>query len=52
MGCSLPELVKIVGELETAGEGFEITKERIETSTAAGRLVFHVFGHWLNSSGV
>lgn len=31
------------GELETAGVGFESTTERIETSTAAGRLVFHVF---------
>ena len=43
LGRSLPELVKIVGELETAGVGFESTAERIETSTAAGRLVFHVF---------
>ena len=39
----LLELVKIVGELEAAGVGFESTTERIETSTAAGRLVFHVF---------
>jgi len=43
LGRSLPELVKIVGELEAAGVGFESTTERIETSTAAGRLVFHVF---------
>ena len=43
LGHSLPELVKIVGELEAAGVGFESTTERIETSTAAGRLVFHVF---------
>jgi len=43
LGRSLPELVKLVGELEMAGVGFESTKERIETSTAAGRLVFHVF---------
>lgn len=40
---SIPELVKIVGELEKAVEGFEITKERIEISTAAGRLVFYFF---------
>ena len=43
LGRSLPELMKIVGELEAAGVGFESTTERIETSTAAGRLVFHVF---------
>ena len=43
LGRSLPELVKIVGELEAVGVGFESTTERIETSTAAGRLVFHVF---------
>lgn len=43
LGRSLPELVKIVGELEAAGVGFESTTERIETSTATGRLVFHLF---------
>ena len=43
LGRSLPELVKIVGELEAAGVGFESITEHIETSTAAGRLVFHVF---------
>lgn len=43
LGRSLPELVKIVGELEAAGVGFESVTERIETSSAAGRLVFHVF---------
>ena len=43
LGRSLPELVKLVGDLEAAGVGFESITERIETSTAAGRLVFHVF---------
>jgi DNA invertase Pin-like site-specific DNA recombinase len=43
LGRSLPELVKVIGEFETAGIGFESLKEKIETSTAAGRLVFHVF---------
>ncbi|HGX6067304.1 TPA: recombinase family protein [Salmonella enterica subsp. enterica serovar Infantis] len=43
LGRSLPELVKVVGELEAAGVGFESVTERIETSSAAGRLVFHVF---------
>ena len=43
LGRSLPDLVRIVGELEKAGIGFESVTEKIETGTAAGRLVFHVF---------
>lgn len=43
LGRSLPDLVKVVGELEKAGIGFESLTEKIETGTAAGRLVFHVF---------
>jgi DNA invertase Pin-like site-specific DNA recombinase len=43
LGRSLPDLVRIVGELEQAGIGFESLTEKIETATAAGRLVFHVF---------
>lgn len=44
LGRSLSELVRMVGELQTAGIGFESLTERIDTSTAAGELVFHVFG--------
>lgn len=43
LGRSLSELIRIVGELEAAGVSFESITERIETSSAAGRLVFHVF---------
>jgi len=43
LGRSLPDLVRVVGELEQAGIGFESVTEKIETATAAGRLVFHVF---------
>ena len=43
LGRSLPDLVQIVAELESAGVGFESLTERIETSSAAGKLVFHVF---------
>jgi DNA invertase Pin-like site-specific DNA recombinase len=43
LGRSLPDLVRIVGELEQKGIGFESITERIETSSAAGKLVFHVF---------
>lgn len=44
LGRSLPELVKLVSELETLGIGFESLTERIDTSSAAGELIFHVFG--------
>jgi DNA invertase Pin-like site-specific DNA recombinase len=44
LGRSLPELVRIVSELEAAGIGFESLTERIDTSSAAGELIFHIFG--------
>jgi DNA invertase Pin-like site-specific DNA recombinase len=43
LGRNLPDLVRIVGELEQKGVAFESLTERIETSSAAGKLVFHVF---------
>ncbi|MGZ8941197.1 MAG: recombinase family protein [Methylobacter sp.] len=43
LGRSLPDLVRIVAELESNGVGFESLTEKIETSSAAGKLVFHVF---------
>ncbi|GAA0781101.1 recombinase family protein [Castellaniella ginsengisoli] len=43
LGRSLPDLVQIVTELEQLGIGFESVTERIETGSAAGKLVFHVF---------
>lgn len=43
VGRSLPDLVQIVVELEQRGIGFESLSERIETSSAAGKLVFDVF---------
>jgi len=43
LGRSLPDLVRIVGELEQKGVSFESLTEKIETSSAAGKLVFHVF---------
>lgn len=44
IGRALGELVAMVDQLEAAGVGFESLTERIDTSTAAGELVFHVFG--------
>lgn len=43
LGRSLPDLVKIIGELENKGVSFESLTEKIETGSAAGKLVFHVF---------
>jgi DNA invertase Pin-like site-specific DNA recombinase len=43
LGRSLPDLVKIVAELEQAGIGFESINEKIETDSATGKLIFHVF---------
>ena len=43
LGRSLPDLVRIVGDLEQRGVGFESLAEHIETGSATGKLVFHVF---------
>jgi DNA invertase Pin-like site-specific DNA recombinase len=43
LGRSLPDLVRVVGDLEQRGVQFESLTEKIETVSAAGRLVFHVF---------
>ena len=43
LGRSLPDLVQIVADLERSGIGFESLTEKIETGSAAGKLVFHVF---------
>ncbi len=43
LGRSLSDLVRVVGQLEDHGVAFESLTEKIETSSATGRLVFHVF---------
>ena len=43
LGRSLPDLVKIVAELERDGIGFESLAEKIETNSANGKLTFHIF---------
>ena len=43
LGRSLPDLVKIVAELEKHGVYFESLTEKIETGCASGKLQFHVF---------
>jgi len=44
LGRSLRELIDLVGELEGKGVGFRSLKENLDTPTAGGRLIFHVFG--------
>ena len=43
LGRSLGDLVKLVTTLEEKGIEFESLQEKIETTSASGKLVFHVF---------
>ncbi|MBS4728274.1 recombinase family protein [Mycobacterium sp. SM1] len=43
LGRSLSHLLKIVGELEARGIELRSLTEAIDTSSAGGRLLFHVF---------
>lgn len=43
LGRNLSNLVQIVADLERGGISFESLAEKIETGSAAGKLVFHVF---------
>lgn len=44
LGRSLPHLIEVVQRLENAGVGLRSLSEGIDTTTANGRLVFHLFG--------
>lgn len=41
---SMRELIDIVSTLETRSIGFESLSEKIDTTSAGGKLMFHVFG--------
>lgn len=43
LGRSLDDLLGIVGDLRRRGIGFRSLSESLDTTTAGGRLVFHVF---------
>ena len=44
LGRSLRHLLEVVGDLEQRGVALKSLTESIDTSTPAGRLVFHTFG--------
>lgn len=44
LGRSLPHLIEVVRDLDTKGAGFQSLSENIDTTTAGGRLVFHLMG--------
>jgi DNA invertase Pin-like site-specific DNA recombinase len=50
LGRNLPDLVRIVGELEGNKVGLESITEKIETVSSTGKLVFHIFAA-LSSNG-
>lgn len=41
---SLPQLIDTVAQLEAREIGFRSVTEAIDTTTAGGRLIFHIFG--------
>lgn len=43
LGRSLAHLVQTIAELEARGVAFESLTEKIETASATGKLMFHVF---------
>lgn len=44
LGRSLPHLIKIMGQLGALGAGFSSLSESIDTTTAGGKLIFHIMG--------
>ncbi len=43
LGRSLVDLVETVQRLKSAGVGFRSLREQIDTTTAGGKLIFHIF---------
>lgn len=44
LGRSLAHLIQLVAELKDRGIGFKSLQEQIDTTTAGGQLIFHIFG--------
>ena len=43
LGRSLPDLIQTIGKLAERGIGFQSLQEQIDTTTAGGKLIFHLF---------
>jgi DNA invertase Pin-like site-specific DNA recombinase len=44
MGRSMSDLIEMIQQLEKRGVRFQSLTEKIDTTTAGGRLIFHLFG--------
>lgn len=44
LGRSLGHLIEVVGQLQDRGVGFRSLQENMDTTTAGGQLIFHIFG--------
>jgi Site-specific recombinases, DNA invertase Pin homologs len=44
LGRSLPHLIDVIAELGERGAGFRSLSEAIDTTSAGGRLIFHIMG--------
>ncbi len=44
LGRSLAHLIEVVGQLQGRGVGFRSLQEQMDTTTAGGQLIFHIFG--------
>ena len=44
MGRSMSHLIEMIQNLEKGGVGFQSLTEKIDTTTAGGCLIFHLFG--------
>jgi DNA invertase Pin-like site-specific DNA recombinase len=44
LGRSLPHLIEVIRDIGDRGAGFRSLSESIDTTTAGGRLVFHMMG--------
>jgi DNA invertase Pin-like site-specific DNA recombinase len=44
MGRSISHLIEMIQKIEEKGAGFQSLTEKIDTTSAGGRLIFHLFG--------
>jgi DNA invertase Pin-like site-specific DNA recombinase len=44
LGRSLAHLIDVVQQLQERGIGFQSLQEQLDTTSAGGKLIFHIFG--------